>query len=245
MKFTTKLKLFMKIIFVLVIVGSLFMYLNYSMSRKASVSGRIQSNKVQIGLAYPGTLVEVFVNDGQTVQEGQSLVSVQGPEIADAIADNVFATSKYSIVDTTNQVTLLAMQDGIVDELEYAEGSYSSANGAIMTISQLSNQYVTARFRLSPPDYGKVAKDSKVIITLPDNVIVEASVTDIALENDTNSDDVLTVLKVSPTSNAAALAKFPINTPVKATLILNTKTVFETFKEYVRNLLQPEGSTWR
>lgn len=242
MKFTAKLKLFSKIILVLLLVAALFTYLNYAMSRKPSREATIESKTVQVGSPFPGTIVEIAVKESEMVKKGQTLVRLQGPDITAALKKGDLSESDSVHILNNDQIALLALQDGIVDNLQFASGSYVTANDAIMSLNQMTDQYVVASFRLSPPDYARVSDNTRLLITLPDNTELQAKLTDISLNTSKTSDtEVLTVVTAEPTSGASALSRFPVGTPVRATLILDGATWFERLREYSQRLLQPKG----
>jgi multidrug resistance efflux pump len=241
MKMTGRIRLFLGILFVVAIVGLLTIKLNNTLSVAHSSKAELNADVSTIGTDYPGLIVKQYVEEGDTVKKDQTLFEIQSTILNEALANNsVSAASLPVSLNALNKNILLkAAADGVIRTINYKIGSYAPAGGIIANINTVESLYVIANFRLSPPDYARITKDSTVDIRLPDNSSLRAKTFSIALVR--NGDNVDTLVKARIKNADVSDFRFSIGTPVTATLRLRQTAWYQPLYDYVKKLFNPSG----
>ncbi|HWT40471.1 MAG TPA: HlyD family efflux transporter periplasmic adaptor subunit [Dongiaceae bacterium] len=241
MKFTTRLKFFIGVIVVLVIVGLLVSYLVYSMSVAHSSKAVLAADASTIGTDYAGLIVKQNVEEGDKVQKGQTLFEIKSAQLESDLANRVVLPSSlpFSLNPDNDDILLKASDDGVVQKINYRQGSFVPIGGIVATVNTVGSLYVVANFKLSPPDYARISKDSKLEVTFPDNTKMQATVFSITLA--ANGDHVDTVVKARLKNADISDFRFSVDTPVQATLQLSTAPWYQILLNGVRQLFQPSA----
>ena len=241
MKFTSRLRFLFGILFVIAIVGALAVYLNGIMSVSQSSKAELAADSISIGTDYHGLVVKQNVEEGDKVTKGQVLFEIQSAQLNDALTTRNVAVSSlpFSVDPVTNYIQLKASDNGVVEKIDYHAGSYAPAGGIVATVNTVGSLYVIAHFHLSPPDYARIAKTSKIDLRLPDNSTQQATVFSIALQNNGNSTD--TVVKARIKNADISDFRFSVGTPVQATLQLSQDNWFQGLFTVIEQLFKPLG----
>ncbi len=241
MKFTSRLRFLFGILFVIAVVGALAVYLNGIMSVSQSSKAELAADSTSIGTDYPGLVVKQNVEEGDKVTKGQVLFEIQSAQLNDALTTRNVAVSSlpFSVDPVTNYIQLKASDNGVVEKIDYHAGSYAPAGGIVATVNTVGSLYVIAHFHLSPPDYARIAKTSKIDLRLPDNSTQQATVFSIALQNNGNSTD--TVVKARIKNADISDFRFSVGTPVQATLQLSQDNWFQGLFTVIEQLFKPLG----
>ena len=241
MKFTSRVRFIFGIIVVIMIVGALSMYLNSIMSVSHSSKAELAADSTTVGTDYPGLIVKQNVEEGDKVTKGQVLFEIQSTQLNDAITKGTITASSlsFSVDSATNYIRLKANDDGVIEKIDYRAGSYVPAGGIVASVNTVGSLYVTAHFRLSPPDYARINKANTVSIRLPDNSTQTATVFSIALVS--NGDNVDTVVKARIKNADISDFRFSVGTPVGATLQLTQDNIFQGLFTSIQQLFKPAG----
>lgn len=235
---TSKFKFALGIIMVFALVGGLLVYLQYSMSRASSQTAKIDANSYSVGVDYSGIIEKQYIEEGQTVKAGDSLFEIRSSALADAIANKkIEVTTLVFDVTKDGNILLKATNPGIVSTINYREGTYVPANSELANISLTDSLFVTATYRLSPPDYARIKKGSLVTVTLPDNKKLTARVFDISLVSKDN--DVETIIKAKFSQTDIDAFTFSVGTPVLTVLHFEDGSWLQSLIDKTRALLQP------
>jgi hypothetical protein len=239
MKFTSRLKFMFGIIIVLLLVGALVLYLNNSMSTSHSTKAELAADASSIGTDYPGLIVKQNVEEGDKVTKDQTLFELKSGQLSESLANKTVSAASlpFSIDSTSGNILIKASDAGVMEKINYRSGSFVPAGGIIATVNTVGSLHVVAYFKLSPPDYARISKNSKVSLTLPDNTKMEATVFDISLVSNGNRVD--TVVKGRIKNADISDYRFSVGTPVQATLQLSTSTWYQTVYEYILQLFKP------
>ena len=239
MKFTSRIKFFMGIVIVLIVVGLLVFYLINSMSVSHSSKAALAADASSIGTDYAGLVVKQNVEEGDKVQKGQTLFEIRSAQLNDAITSKTVVPRSlpFSIDPATNDILLKASDDGVVQKINYHQGSFVPTGGIVATVNTVGSLYVVANFKLSPPDYARISKNSKLEITFPDNTRMQATVFNIALAS--NEGHVDTVVKARLKNADISDFRFSVDTPVQATLQLSNAQWYQRVLDGIQQLLKP------
>lgn len=242
MKFTGRLKFFFGIIFVFLIVGVLILYLAISMSTAKSYKAQLAADASSLGTDYAGTIVKQNVGEGDKVTKGETLFEVKSPQLNDSLNNGTVSAKSlpFSIDPTNNNILIKAPNDGVIEKLLYHNGSFVPAGGVLATVDTVDSLYVVATFKLSPPDYARISKSSKLSLTLPDNTTLQATVFDISIVS--NGDRADTVVKARIKNADISDYRFSVGTPVQTTLQLSTSNWYQSVYNFVLRLFKPGGT---
>ncbi|HCH34626.1 MAG: Biotin/lipoyl attachment domain-containing protein [Candidatus Saccharibacteria bacterium GW2011_GWC2_48_9] len=238
MKFTTRLKFIFGILVTIAACASLFVYLDYSMSRVSSVEAQLDSDYFAVGIDYSGIVEEQLVEEGDYIKKNDPLFEIRSSTLTEAIKNDEVAKSSllYRVTDD-GTVLISAAAAGRVQTINYRQGAFVPANSEIAIVNSENALYVRATYKLSSPDYARISNKSKLSITLPDNKKIEGSVYDISL--DTSDKEVLTTVRASIDQEAVNRVAFSVGTPVESTLFLDTDTWYNRISSAITSLLEP------
>ncbi|WIB13748.1 hypothetical protein [Curtobacterium sp. MCPF17_052] len=151
---TNRLRLYGGILVVLVVVAACTLVFNQRQSAVASTSAAITAQEYAVGTDYGGTVTEEYVEEGDTVQEGEKLMQVQSLQLAQDIRKGVVGantkTSAYEIAPD-GLITFKAEVSGTVAKLDVKAGGYVQAGSELGTIHKSQSLFVTSEFLVSPP----------------------------------------------------------------------------------------------
>lgn len=242
MAFIGRLKFLAGILITIAIVAGLFLYLNYSMSRVSSRSAQLDSDAYSIGIEYPGVIEQQFAQVGQHVARGDKLLQLRSPTLQEAISEGLVTAQDllFEVDEKTGKITVKATRDGTVQDVEYVPGSYVPANMPIVKVSPDNSLYISARYKLTAPDYARIKRDSDVYVTLPDNTQFTAKVYDISLEQ--KEGVVETVIKARVDQSSVPTKEFAVGTPVATVWQLDNNTWYSSIQNFVESLIRPKGA---
>jgi multidrug resistance efflux pump len=165
------------LIIVVLIVATATLVLNQRESRVASSTASIKAISYSIGSDYAGTVVTQSVKQGDTVKQGDPLITIQSANLAAYIANQkTKPTSTAYTVEADGRLTLIATQPGIVSKVRASVGGFVSAGEALATIDRTGTVYTLATFKLDPYDFSRIQKGAQVEIALPDSQKVVGAV---------------------------------------------------------------------
>lgn len=241
MTFGSRFRFIFGIIFVIAIVAALAFYLTGIMSVAKSTKAELDAASISIGTDYPGLVVKQNIEEGDKVTKGQVLFEIQSAPLNEALTSGTVSASSlpFTVSRTTNYIQLVASDDGVVDKINYRAGSYVPVGGIVATVYTVNSLYVTANFRLSPPDYARIDKSSKISLRMPDNTTQEATIFSISLVR--NGDGVDTVVKARLKNADITDFRFSVGTPVEATMQLGKTTWYQGLITYIEQLFKPLG----
>jgi hypothetical protein len=241
MTFGSRFRFIFGIIFVIAIVAALAFYLTGIMSVAKSSKAELDAASISIGTDYPGLVVKQNVEEGDKVTKGQILFEIQSAPLNEALTGGTIQASSlpFTVDPKTNYIQLKASDDGVVDKISYRAGSYVPVGGIVATVYTVNSLYVTANFRLSPPDYARIDKTSKIDLRMPDNTTKQATIFSISLVR--NGDNVDTVVKAHLKNADISDFRFSVGTPVEATLQLGQTPWYQGLITYVEQLFKPLG----
>jgi len=239
MKFLTRIRFILGILFVFAIVGLLVLYLNNSLSTVHASRASLESDGLTIGTDYAGLVAKQSVNDGDTIRKGQPLFAITSPPLTANLANGSVkkASLPFAIDPITNDIIIAAPGDGVVQKVDYLAGSFVPNGGILATVNTVDTSYIAGHFHLSPRDYARVKKGIVMDVTFPDNKHMAATVQSIALAKDGNRVD--TVVRSRLEGKSGLDFQFPVGTPVEASLKLSQRTWYQTVTDLVRNLFKP------
>lgn len=242
MKFMSKVKMFMGITFIFLLVALLTMYLNKTLSVIQSHKAELATDSTSVGTDYPGLVAAQNIVEGSTVTKGQILFEIQSAQFNELLADQriSLSTLPFTVNPDNNNIQLKAVENGVVNTINHHTGSFVPAGGIVATMSLAKSLHIVAHFSLSPPDYARIDKERSVKLRLPDNSQLEATIFNINLvRNDNNGVD--TVVKARIKDADISDFRYSIGTPVDATLYLQQDDWHQPLVTYLKELISPSG----
>jgi hypothetical protein len=181
MNFKARLKLFFGIVFILLLCGSLALYLNYSESRVGSNGASLKLNSIAVGTEYSGIIVKENVSLDETVRAGEPLFELRSDILSAQLASGQVKASSlnYKIDPANGAIIFTAANSGIITALNYTQGSFVSAGATIATISDTSSALLTANFYLSSPEYNQLSPATPTIVHFPGGKKITAPISGI------------------------------------------------------------------
>lgn len=242
MKLSGKIRFFFGILFVVILVGALTLILNITMSTSSSKSAELDAQARSIGTDYPGLVVKQNVEEGQKVTENEVMFEIESQQLKTALASGAIKETDlpFTLNPTTKNIELRSTTAGVIDKISFREGSYAPAGGVVATEYVIDSLFVTAHFKLSPPDYARIEEDTPIDLLFPDNTKKEARVTSVTLESGTDKNSVDTVVKAKIVDADMSDFRFSVGTPVNATLHLKSNAWYQNALTFVQDLFTPK-----
>ncbi|PYY41503.1 MULTISPECIES: HlyD family secretion protein [unclassified Curtobacterium] len=244
MTWTNRLRLYGGILVVLVVVAACTLVFNQRRSAVTSASAAITAQEYAVGTDYGGTVTEEYVEEGDTVREGQELMQVQSLQLAQDIRKGVVGadttTSAYEI-EPDGLITFKAEVSGTVAKLDVKAGGYVQAGSELGTIHKAKSLFVTSEFLVSPRDYGRITDGATVDLRLPNDRSIEGTVKNVSVVTDADGQAKTTVSVESPELSASPSSGVTSpGTPVDATLHLRDDGrlagVTDAFRDFLRQI---------
>jgi multidrug resistance efflux pump len=241
MSFWARLKFFFGILVVFTLVGLLVLYLNNAMSSVHAARAELGADTTTLGVDFPGHMTKQNVTEGDTVRKGQTLFVINSPQLVQAITEKSLQPSilPFSTDPQTHDILIKATDDGAVEKLHYRNGSYIPGGAVVATMDTADTLFISGHFHLSPPDYARVKKGSAMTVTFPDNGHAKATVYSITLAQ--TGDSVDTVVKARLQNATVGDFRFPVGTPVEASLQLTQRTWYQDVTDFVHKLFKPSA----
>jgi multidrug resistance efflux pump len=222
MTWTNRLRLTAGVLAVLLLVAVLTVVFNQRQTRAASLSATVAADTYAVGAAYGGTVVEQFVDEGDVVQEGDDLFTVQSVPLQQDLANGleVRSSAAYDVDAEAGTLTYKATVAGQVDQLEATLGNALGTGEPFAQLTVTDTQYVDATYLLSPGDYARVVQGAEATVLLPDRTTVIGTVSSTTVA--TEAGQALTRIRIdAPGLHEGANADLAKSgTPVVATVQL-------------------------
>ena len=243
MKFSGKIKFFIGILAVTLLVGVLTVYLNMSMSTSSSVEATLDAQSRTIGTDFPGLVVKQNVEEGQKISENEVLFEIESQQLKSSLASGIIkeASLPFKLNPVTKDIEIRSTSAGVIDEIFYREGSFIPAGEVVSTVYVLDSLFVTAHFQLAPPDYARIEEDSSLELLFPDNTIKDGSITSVTLESSKDETEVDTVVKAKITDANMSDFRFSVGTPVEAKLHLKQDTWYQNIVKVIQDTFTPKN----
>lgn len=225
-----KIRLLSSALLVIATCGVLLVYMSYSMAHIGSRSATLESDVINIGVDSPGTLEELNVSVGENVNKGDILAIIHSPVLqSDIESGRVNKEDTGYEINSKNDIVLRAPQRGAVRAINFTQGAFVPSVKEIIVINRVDKIYAVAKYRLSPPDYGRIDQTTLVDVKLPDNTQLVGRVVDVSLGDANGQTE--TTIKAELDSNSINRYTFRPGTPIEVTLRLNGKNLADSVAE--------------
>jgi multidrug resistance efflux pump len=186
MTWINRLRLFGGIIGVLLIVAVLTLIFNQRQTKATSITATVAADTYDVGAAYGGTVIKQYVKEGDVVQKGDKLFTINSVPLQQDLSNGLDLQSSdaYNVNKTKGTLTYKATVAGQVTDLKAKLGNSLGTGSPFAQISVVGSQYVDAKFLLSPRDYERIEKGAAVDIVLPNNQIITGTVSTVEVATD-------------------------------------------------------------
>ena len=183
MTWRNRFRLWFGLIVVVAVVAVLTLVVNQRSRQAFSDDAQVAARQAVVGSEYGGVVVHQYVEPGDDVTQGQQLFTISSLDLQRDVANGLkpVSTTSYRIDAVHGQVTFVAQMAGTVTDLRAEQGTFVAA-GDMATITAGGTQYVSAQFRLTPDQYGRIRIGGKADVELPNRTRMAASVSDVSVE---------------------------------------------------------------
>jgi len=222
MTWINRLRLLGGVLGVVLLVAVLTLIFNQRQTKVASVTATVSTDQYDLAASYGGTITEQLVNEGDSVNKGDKLFTVQSVALQQDVNQglDITSTGAYTVNQDKGTLTYKAVIDGELSSLKAKLGNTLATGTPFGTITVSGTQFITAQYLLSPRDYERVQAGAAVSILLPNNESVTGTVASTQVR--TQAGQAQTEVRVDSEAlkapELAALTK--PGTPVTATLQL-------------------------
>jgi len=133
--FLNRLKLFLGIVLVILVLGVLTLLFNQRQNQVTSIAARVEAPRTVIASPYSGVVKEHYKNPGDSVSTGEKLFTINS-NLNDMIklGINPTSTDAYTVEIDSGTVTFKATVDGYLDNFTAVKGSYVNSNERLAEI---------------------------------------------------------------------------------------------------------------
>jgi multidrug resistance efflux pump len=242
MTWRNRLRLWGGLILVVAVVAALTLLVNQRSRQAFSDDAEVSARQSTVGSEYGGVVVAQYVHEGDLVQAGERLFTISSLDLQRDVGNGLEPVSNHSyrIDPVHGQVTFLAQMGGTLTDLEAQQGTFVAA-GDMATITAGGTQYVTAQFRLTPDQYGRIRRGGAADVELPNRTRMPATVSDVSVET-TDGVAVTTVeLSVPRLRSSSLTALRQPGSPVSVTLTLADNGILAGPTDRFRHFLHRIG----
>lgn len=220
-------------VFALVAFG-LVLYVDSSRSVISSQKAELKTNSYIVGLDFSGVILQQLVKEGDVVQSGQRLFVIKSATLTENINNkNLSANDLLYPLDSEGNVVITSAQAGLVEKVNFQQGSFFPANEELATISDANSVYVSASYKMAPRDFNTISKDSRVKVKLPDGSSVEGMLQSTKVIS--QSDVVVIEIEAKLEGLNANGFRTLNGTPVTAELTIREDTYINQLKQLLTN----------
>jgi HlyD family secretion protein len=229
MKFKNRAKLITGLIIFSAICVGFVLYIDSARSSLGSQKAELKTDSYAVGLDFSGIILEQYVNEGDMVKRGQSLLLIKSATLTENLNNkNLQQSDLLYPLDKDGNVIITSSQSGLVERINYRQGSFFPANKELANISDAQSVYVKATYRISPRDFNNVTKNSRIAVSLPDGSVVSGSVRNTKI---VSQSDIIVVEMEAKLANINATNFRTLNgTPVSAELTVRDNTFISQLK---------------
>ncbi|MDO8145610.1 MULTISPECIES: HlyD family efflux transporter periplasmic adaptor subunit [Isoptericola] len=222
MTWATRFKLLLGFVLVLALCATLTLVLNRRESQATSAQAMIVAEEVAVGTDYPGTVVESFVDPGDTVAEGDPIYRMRSLVLAHDLSSGTVSreTASYEVTDD-GEMTVVAPSDGTIADITTTRGGFVQAGDVVATLHREGSTAVDAKLLLDPADFARIKPGAPVSITLPDQREVTGQVDSIAVDNARNRAEATLLIDSESLTEQAGEGLVLPGTPVVASVQLH------------------------
>ena len=176
-------KLFIGFIIVIAIVLGLTLVLNRRINQVTSRNATISSGIYTVGTEYSGLVTNLNVKEGEHVEAGQEILTLQSDQLKFNFSDDGSQPSSNASrqVSPSGMITLTAPDSGRVSSVKVREHSFTSAGSSLVTVNVADTQFVEATVNLESRDYARLHVGSAATIILPDQLKIPGTVSNISV----------------------------------------------------------------
>lgn len=243
MTWVNRLRLIGGVLGVILVVAALTLVFNQRQTKTPSLTATIAADTYDVGAAYGGTVIKQFVKEGDVVTKGTELFTIQSVGLQQDVANGleIQSSDAYDVDAKTGKLTYKATVAGQVTDLQAKLGNSLGGGTPFAKISVVGSQFVEARYLLSAQDYDRVVEGANVDLLLPNNQIVQGTVSTIKVATDQGQ--ALTEVRVdAPDLTDEKLANLTKpGTPVVATVHLRDDGPLAGVSDIVFDFLRQIG----
>jgi multidrug resistance efflux pump len=221
MTWKNRIKLAIGILAVFALVAGLTVVFNQRQSQVASDSASIESTRIPVGIDYGGTVTTAWVEQGDRVEAGDELFTLQSPSLQSDLAKGLLKpeTVAYS-VSGDGVITLTAAVAGTVSDVTTEAGSFVQAGQVLAILNEAGSLFVTAQYELSGRDFSRIEDGAAVDILLPNQQKIGGTVKSIDVETADGEAKSTVIVESDGLLDGAYNGLVKRGTPVIATLLL-------------------------
>lgn len=183
MTWRNRFRLWIGLMLVVAVVSALTLVVNQRSRQAYSANAQVAAERSTVGSEYGGVVVRQYAEAGDEVELGQELFTLSSLDLQRDLANGLepVSTHSYRIDATRGRVTFLAPMAGTLTDLKAEQGTFLAA-GDMATVTAGGTQFVTAEFRLTPDQYGRIRIGGPARIELPTRTRMSATVSDVSVQ---------------------------------------------------------------
>jgi multidrug resistance efflux pump len=244
MTWSSRLRLFVGGLAVIAIVAGLTLLFNQRQHQATSSSAAITAVEYPVGSDYAGTVTRTFVEQGQTVEKGAPLLTVQSATLLRDVRQKAITrtTEAYRVTDS-GAMTFLAPVGGTVASTGVQLGAFVQAGSTLLTLDKTDSLAVSAQYLLTARDYERIGEHASVDLRLPNEQVLAGKVSDISVSTEDGRAQAKITVASSGLKEGGDHGLIRAGTPVTAVLHLRDDGPLAGVQDKLRDFLQHIGLT--
>jgi hypothetical protein len=183
MTWRNRLRLWGGLLVVIAVVAALTLVVNQRSRQAFSSNAQVAADRSTVGSEYGGVVVQQYAEEGEEVERGQELFTISSLDLRRDLSNGLqpVSTRSYRIDAVRGRITFLAPMSGTLTDLKAEQDTFLAA-GDMATITAGGTQFVTALFRLTPDQYGRIRAGGAARIELPTRNRMSATVSHVSVQ---------------------------------------------------------------
>lgn len=183
MTWRNRLRLWGGLVMVVAVVSALTLVVNQRSRQAFSSNAQVAADRSTVGSEYGGVVVQQHAEKGDEVERGQELFTISSLDLQRDLANGLqpVSTRSYRVDAASGRVTFLAPMAGTLTDLKAEQDTFLAA-GDMATVTAGGTQFVTAQFRLTPDQYGRIRIGGAARIELPTRSRLSATVSNVSVQ---------------------------------------------------------------
>ncbi|MCW2738331.1 hypothetical protein [Nocardioides sp.] len=221
MTWRNRLRLWGGLVVLVVVVAALTLVVNQRSRQAFSSNAQVAASRSTVGSEYGGVVVRQLAEEGDEVALGQELFTISSIDLQRDLANGLqpVSTQSYRIDGARGRVTFVAPMAGTLTELEAEQDTFLAA-GDMATVTAGGTQYVTAEFRLTPDQYGRIRVGGDARVELPSRSRMSATVSHVSVQTSEGIAVTTVELSVPHLASESLTSLNQPGSPVSVTLTL-------------------------
>ncbi|MCM6763297.1 HlyD family efflux transporter periplasmic adaptor subunit [Rathayibacter sp. ZW T2_19] len=158
-------------------------YANISSLTVRAASAQLVTEDYSLGTPFAGTIQDLTISRGDSVQKGDVLFSLQSAILESDMQTKDFTSADVGYtIEPGGLMVFTAALDGVVKQVDTEIGAFVEEDEILAVVAIADSIHLESEFSLGARDYSRIPVGGTVAVAMPDGTTVDAEIYDIEVE---------------------------------------------------------------